>query len=332
MKVGIRKPNLKKSLKARTTGKVKRQVKSAVNPFYGKKGMGWIKDPKKAAYNKVYKKVTVDPLKPLKYSSSPKTKTTNNTYITKESIDFDIIDTYPEDLIDLHLDCWSSYDWPEIIKEPRPFNDGEMGENQIKAINNPGLLGSVFSSLKDKKIKKAIEKDNQQLEEWHERQDTATLLLNGDLKEYERFYHQEAVNTVFDEFANQLHLNFVDKDNMIITYEQDLTNVPETYLYGDKEKKYNKTQYYQLVKYFTFSSILRLITETFNILPLKKVTVNTLIDGEKVIEITIKRHEIEDIFNLNDLFFLENYFTQHDAVYKFLKTKGFKALETIKEE
>ena len=54
MKYGVRKPNVKKSIKARTTGKVKRQVKKAVNPLYGKKGMGIVNDPKKAAYNAVY--------------------------------------------------------------------------------------------------------------------------------------------------------------------------------------------------------------------------------------------------------------------------------------
>lgn len=58
MKIGMRKPSLKKSLKARTTGKAKRAVKKAVIPGYGKKGAGWLKDPKKAAYNKVYKKTT----------------------------------------------------------------------------------------------------------------------------------------------------------------------------------------------------------------------------------------------------------------------------------
>lgn len=58
MKFGPRKPSLKKSVKARTTGKLKRKVKKKVVPFYGKKGTGWIKDPKKAAYNKVYNKTT----------------------------------------------------------------------------------------------------------------------------------------------------------------------------------------------------------------------------------------------------------------------------------
>ena len=58
MKFGMRKPSIKKSLKARTTGKLKRSVKKAVIPGNGKKGMGWIKNPQKAVYNKVYKKTS----------------------------------------------------------------------------------------------------------------------------------------------------------------------------------------------------------------------------------------------------------------------------------
>ena len=58
MKFGLRKPSVKKSLKARTTGKLKRKVKKSVNPLYGKKGMGWVNNPKKAAYNKVYNKTS----------------------------------------------------------------------------------------------------------------------------------------------------------------------------------------------------------------------------------------------------------------------------------
>lgn len=59
VKIGLRKPNLKSSLKARTTGRAKRAVKRAIIPGYGKKGMGWIKNPKKAAYNAVYSRTTV---------------------------------------------------------------------------------------------------------------------------------------------------------------------------------------------------------------------------------------------------------------------------------
>lgn len=72
MKIGIRTPSLKKSLKARTTGRLKRAVKKTYNPLYGKKGMGLATDPKKAIYNKVYEKVTVDSLESLKKEISNK--------------------------------------------------------------------------------------------------------------------------------------------------------------------------------------------------------------------------------------------------------------------
>ncbi len=58
MKFGLRTPSLKKSISARTTGRAKRAVKRALIPGYGKKGTGWIKNPRKAAYNKVYNKTT----------------------------------------------------------------------------------------------------------------------------------------------------------------------------------------------------------------------------------------------------------------------------------
>ena len=58
MKFGMRKPSIKKSISARTTGKMKRTIKKAIIPGYGKKGMGWVKNPKKAAYNKLYRKTT----------------------------------------------------------------------------------------------------------------------------------------------------------------------------------------------------------------------------------------------------------------------------------
>lgn len=48
MKFGMRTPSLKRSISARTTGQLKRSVKRAIIPGYGKKGMGWIKNPKKA--------------------------------------------------------------------------------------------------------------------------------------------------------------------------------------------------------------------------------------------------------------------------------------------
>lgn len=62
----FRKPSLKASFKARTTGRAKRAVKRAIIPGYGKKGTGFIKNPKRSMYNAVYHLTSIDTLKPIK--------------------------------------------------------------------------------------------------------------------------------------------------------------------------------------------------------------------------------------------------------------------------
>ena len=56
MKFGIRKPSLKKKLAARTS--FKRVVRHQLG-FKAPRGYGWITNPKKAAYNRVYNKTSV---------------------------------------------------------------------------------------------------------------------------------------------------------------------------------------------------------------------------------------------------------------------------------
>lgn len=94
MKFGFRMPSIKKSVSARTTGRIKRSVKKAVNPTYGKKGTGWINDPNKAAYNKVYNKTTVgvqDIARSKKMSNSRSRSTSGVSYISIMQRELDII-------------------------------------------------------------------------------------------------------------------------------------------------------------------------------------------------------------------------------------------------
>lgn len=76
MKVGVRKPSIKKSVKARTTGRVKRAAKRSVNPVYGKKGAGFAKSPSRSIKNAAYHRTTIgvgdilDDMSSEDYSSS----------------------------------------------------------------------------------------------------------------------------------------------------------------------------------------------------------------------------------------------------------------------
>lgn len=59
MKIGVRKPSIKKSVKARTTGKIERSIKKSINPIYGNKGIGFPKNPVKSINNSIYHKSTI---------------------------------------------------------------------------------------------------------------------------------------------------------------------------------------------------------------------------------------------------------------------------------
>lgn len=55
MKFGMRKPSLKKSIAARTS--TKRALKSSLG-LKTPRGYGWLTNPKKAAYNRVYNRTS----------------------------------------------------------------------------------------------------------------------------------------------------------------------------------------------------------------------------------------------------------------------------------
>lgn len=63
MKIGMRKPSLKKRVRARTS--IKRQVVHRAG-LKMPRGYGWIRNPKKYVYNKVYQRTTFDIFKVLK--------------------------------------------------------------------------------------------------------------------------------------------------------------------------------------------------------------------------------------------------------------------------
>ncbi|NLJ78869.1 MAG: hypothetical protein GX329_05865 [Tissierellia bacterium] len=63
MKFGMRKPSLKRRIGARTS--IKRQIIHR-GGFKMPRGYGWVRNPRKYAYNKVYNRVTFDIFKSLR--------------------------------------------------------------------------------------------------------------------------------------------------------------------------------------------------------------------------------------------------------------------------
>ena len=62
MKFGFRTPSLRKRIAARTS--FKRLVRRKLG-IKAPRGLGWLTNPRKALYNRVYRRTTRDPLKAL---------------------------------------------------------------------------------------------------------------------------------------------------------------------------------------------------------------------------------------------------------------------------
>jgi hypothetical protein len=77
MNFGMRTPSLKRSISARTTGRLNRAVKKAIIPGYGRKGMGLL-HPKKALYNQIYRRTTFSIFDLAKVASGSKRGNTSN--------------------------------------------------------------------------------------------------------------------------------------------------------------------------------------------------------------------------------------------------------------
>jgi hypothetical protein len=56
MRVGFRKPSLRKSWAARTS--LKRVIRHRMG-FKAPRGFGWLTNPKRAAYNRIYSRTTI---------------------------------------------------------------------------------------------------------------------------------------------------------------------------------------------------------------------------------------------------------------------------------
>ena len=78
VKIGFRKPSLRKSISARTKGRATRAIKKAIIPNYGKRGMGWA-HPKRKIYNSIYNKTTFDTRKLFINNSSNKSQSSSGT-------------------------------------------------------------------------------------------------------------------------------------------------------------------------------------------------------------------------------------------------------------
>lgn len=233
MKFGVRKPSLKKSVKARTTGKMKRKMKSAVNPMYGKKGTGYIRNPKKAVYNKVYNKTTIG-VNPLSNTSKKKRKTSSSS-IPAHQVHKDVVFT-KYDTIKKEVPVTHPIEkfWRRLMDKPtdtkviqekvvvEQYTQSEMetiqaaGQRHIEIYNDSIAL--VKSTVKPDVFFSRLESAENSLDEVVHMIDRHSFLrVEGDnLKEALTDFKNEK-NTLLKEFVDRHYTSCVDSAEKLKT-------------------------------------------------------------------------------------------------------------------
>lgn len=213
MKIGLRTPSLKKSLKARTTGALKRTAKKAVNPLYGKKGVGLLTNPKKSLYNKAYNKTSFSLLDLLFSSKTKKNTIVNENVISEEQIGSLIEDRMKDDKFKSKLE-------KELNNHGYTMDDfyNEVDKLNTKSSFDGYNIQQRVENFKNSQVNELISVD---------------ILVLWYIKNKKTSIDPETLPRYFN---YGYHVNFIERLNFLIRNGYLLDN-GEKYLYTEKGKE-----------------------------------------------------------------------------------------------
>lgn len=249
-----------------------------------------------------------------------------------------------------HLKLIKPIDWAAKANKKPPFHIGDAGKNEEAANKllkdyKPSFFEKVFkrdqakiNKLQDL-VKEAIEKDKDEYKQWLNVVEQAKKFKDARSNQYiellkqSNFFEVEGeANVSIKPLINneELSIDLFISDQIIPEVRYSLTKTGKL-----STKKETKTNYFNLYQRFACSIILKIVKDTFNILPnVEKVLINVMeekvdpADGyEKVyllIQVSVSRNELMrlNFEMLNPVAAIEAFKPQ----WKYLKTKGFQPL------
>ena len=254
-----------------------------------------------------------------------------------------------------HKECDYEYDWELMVKEPAPFNIGEKGPNELAALKKldnykPNVLEKVFKVLDNRRrealeedLKKAIENDKKLYKSWQDQRKLFQSILQKDPKAYMALLKDIQFCSELAGFISSFQFQASDGDNLIIDCNININDViPTHYKTLTKTgklsiRKYNKTDYYVIVKEYVSGLTLRIARNVFGLLPIRSAIINVQtevldtqvgkVDNITILSIKIDKTTLSELnFDLIDPLDALNNF-KHNV--RFLKTCGFQPVEKL---
>lgn len=258
-----------------------------------------------------------------------------------------------EYLISMHKECTETFDWENIIKSP-PFKEGDIGPNQLEAINNlksykPSFRDKFFKRIEARKIllkeqiQYGIDEDKKLYKNWISLKQLAENVISGDIDSYKKVLEDLAPFNQLEDLGSDFEYQFLDSKSIVFNlYVHSDKVIPSEVLSLTKtgklsRRKMTKTMFYELYQDYVASCVLRIARELFALLPLEKVYINAIgeefdssigkeVNGTilsvKIDPMTLNKLDIERIDCSDSLVNFE-----HNM--KFRKTKGFAFVDNL---
>lgn len=257
-------------------------------------------------------------------------------------------------LTSIHKECDEEFHWQELKDTPPPFEKGEKGPRELKAIKkyqeyNPSFFKKIFNQDEKEKeqllsdIQSAKREDQEEYQSWDRMVSIAKRISDGDVDAYlEAIEDLDPLGDLVD-FGSEFE--FFIEDPRFIEVEFDVkteNTIPKEVKSLTKTgrvstKQWTKTKYYALQQDYVCSTMLRIARDMFAILPIDAIYIHAFDDRldttrgnwERVTILSIKmnRETLNGLnFDLIDCSDAMNNF-QHNMIFK--KTKGFYPVEKL---
>ncbi|SDJ14899.1 DUF4236 domain-containing protein [Alteribacillus bidgolensis] len=253
-------------------------------------------------------------------------------------------------LTSLHEEVTDGIDWKEVSLSAAPFTPPEDGTH-VKKLNKqienfkPTFRDRFFNRSQSRiekmksQLPEAKEKDLELYKKWENDVDQAYKVLAGDREAWTKVIKTQNPFEDIAELGGSIKFSFEENRNIVIVnLHIDKSAVPAKEISLTKtgklsQKNMPKGKHFQLYQEYVCSCALRIGREFFSLLPLDSVLLHVYGEAEEtngcILSVLIKKSDLEQL-SFTQIDFLEVIKTfEHNL--KFLKTKGFKTVEEVKE-
>jgi len=285
--------------------------------------------------------------------------------LERASYEVQVYENYIEILTSIQKDCSDPWNWESIQSMPPPDEPTKTNTNEKLAQSNldaykPGFGDRMLKRVDTKRNELAVavedgrKKDEQAYQDafveykqaysdWEAIRELATRILSGDIDAFTDAIRQADPFSEISQLGSAIRFtvneDFLVEATIHVNGEDVIPNETKTLLKSGKlsVKKTTKTKFYELYQDYVCGAVLRVARELFALLPIEMAIVTAVgellntktghMEEQPILSVAIPRQTLSklnfDMLDPSDS--LDNFLHRM----KFLKTKGFQAIERI---